>query len=349
MVVDSAGALPWRDAWEAATYAPGGFYAGRMHDIRSHFLTSCEVGGAVVDKIIDSLVTLDKVLGHPATLDFIDVGAADGRLLTDVTRALRTLELSNEREGALARRLRPIGIDIRPRPSGLPDDINWIQGRAPNAIPPRSRGLVTAFEVLDDVPLNVAQRNAVSGWCYILANPDGIESQGQPVTCEDAVWIEQHSNGRERIEIGQPRDAFALACCNRVEVGQIIFVDYPVAGMPSLAGHLDGLAVPPRPGIDLNVTAAVDFTSLTAALAGDVAVASLELTTQAELLTDHVRHDITEGESRGPAPDVLRTLQDASDHSLLTDPLGLGSHQWLSVDIIAADHSNVTRSDATSD
>src|SRR4051812_4780563 len=127
---------PWREAMCRALYGPGGFFVrGDPHPFR----TSAAASPVFARAILRLLIAVDAALEHPPELRITDVGAGHGELLA------RLLALAPPE---LAERLRPVAVELAPRPADLPDRIEWRAG-----LPPPAPGLLVAAEWLDNVPV----------------------------------------------------------------------------------------------------------------------------------------------------------------------------------------------------
>ncbi|HEY0357140.1 MAG TPA: hypothetical protein VGD11_01080, partial [Mycobacteriales bacterium] len=102
--------MPWRTAWEQALYGPTGFYR-RPEGPAGHFRTSVHASALFARAIVTLLSRVDDALGRPDLLDLVDVGSGRGELLTAVAAELPP---------SLAARVRLTGVDVVPRPDGLP-------------------------------------------------------------------------------------------------------------------------------------------------------------------------------------------------------------------------------------
>ncbi|RBQ14201.1 hypothetical protein DP939_41715 [Spongiactinospora rosea] len=318
----------WRAAMERALYGRDGFYL-RERPSR-HFRTSVSASPAFAEAVLRVLTDLDVRLGHPPTLDLVDIGAGEGTL------AAQILALTHEPPGhALAPRLRVTGVDLAPRPPGLPAEIAWR-----DSCPESVTGLIICNEWLDNVPLDVAE-GTPQGPRIVLVNPaTGEERLGPPPEPADLAWLERWwplSPGR-RAEIGRTRDEAWASVLRRLTRGRAVAVDYahPVDNRPpcgTLCGYRDGTVVPPIPDGSCDITAHVALDSCAAAApAGRTAT---HLTTQREALRalglTGTRPPI---ELAHTAPrEYLRALARAGEEAELIDPAGLGGFGWLCHDI----------------
>src|SRR5215468_3677605 len=100
---------------ERALYGPGGFYVSGDRPDR-HFRTSVHASPLFAGAMAEVLLRVDRALGEPPALDVVDVGAGRGELLV----ALLSLVPDGVRV-----RLRPVAVEVSPRPAGLPPEVDW--------------------------------------------------------------------------------------------------------------------------------------------------------------------------------------------------------------------------------
>jgi SAM-dependent MidA family methyltransferase len=311
--------MRWSAAMSRALYGPHGFFVSGAGPA-GHFRTSANSSPIMAAAVLRLLARVDDLLGRPGRLDFVDVGAGRGELLTGV--------LAGAPSG-LRDRLHPIAVELAPRPSFLADEIDWR-----DALPDRIAGLLIATEWLDNVPLDV-----VEGDRYVEVDPaTGHERPGGPVDAADAAWLERWwppmLDGQRR-EVGRGRDTAWAGAVGAVERGLAVAVDYghlldrrPVDG--TLTGYREGRQVPPVPDGSRDVTAHVALDAV--ALAGSaVAGRPYQLITQRRALralgADGGRPPIS---LAGVDPvGYVRALAAASAAAELTATGGLGDHWWL--------------------
>nr|WP_116076132.1 SAM-dependent methyltransferase [Asanoa ferruginea] len=155
-----------------ALYGPNGFFVSGAGPA-GHFRTSANASPVLAAAVLRLLTRVDAALGQPPRLDFVDVGAGRGELLTGVLAVAPT---------ALRDRLRPVAVEVAPRPPFLPAEIDWQE-----ALPDRVTGLMIATEWLDNVPLDV-----VAGDRYVEVDPvSGAERPGEPIEAADAAWLDR--------------------------------------------------------------------------------------------------------------------------------------------------------------
>ncbi|SNT66114.1 SAM-dependent methyltransferase, MidA family [Asanoa hainanensis] len=331
--------MRWSTAMSRALYGSGGFFVSGAGPA-GHFRTSANASPVLAAAVLRLLDQVDKALGRPDRLDFVDVGAGRGELLTGVLAAAPT---------DLLDRLHPVAVELAPRPAFLPDGIDW-QDTLPKAV----TGLLIATEWLDNVPLDVAQ-----GDRYLEVDPaTGEESVGGPLDPADAAWLDRwwpallcihmritgseptgdaHLDAEQeaRREVGRARDEAWGRAVGAVERGLAVAVDYghlldarPFDG--TLTGYRDGRQVPPVPDGSRDVTAHLAIDAVAAA-GSVVAGRPYQLMTQRQALK-------ALGAAGGRPPISLastdpagyvRALAAASAAAELTAVGGLGDHWWL--------------------
>lgn len=322
-------ALPWSEAWRRASTGDRGFW--RREVPSSHFATSTGpvLAQAMVRLLQDvsARITGGQGAGEDGGLDVIDVGAGDGTLLNAMADILEGTEL-----GA---RCRLRGLDVRPRPPALRDDVEWWEGDALELPAASVRGLVMAHEWLDEVPLDIIQRDARGTDRLVLVGEDGLEALGDPVPPDDplATWAADWWPLREigdRAEIGCTRDLAWDRLCASVRIGAVVASDYPRCGPDAtLRGYHGGKVVHPVPDGSCNLTADVTLGSCVAATAGR----RVSTWTQREALASLG----VSGELPDPTTmdggDFARELSRAFSARALRAVGGRGSFRWLRADV----------------
>jgi len=269
---------------------------------------------------------VDAALGHPGSLDLVDVGAGRGELLGQV------LDQADRYPG-LAARIAARAVEITPRPDGLDPRISW-QSSPPAAI----AGLVIASEWLDNIPLDVAELTPDGPRLVLVETESGEERAGPPPSKADLAWARAwwplYTPG-DRAEIGRTRCEAWAGIMRRITCGLAVAADYgheradrPRQG--TLAGYRDGRAVRAIPDGSRDITAHVALDACAAAGWAARATATV-LTTQRRALR---ALGVT---ARRPPPaqagtDPLgyaRALSRASEDAELIDAQGLGAFGWL--------------------
>ncbi|MFJ3231701.1 SAM-dependent methyltransferase [Streptomyces sp. NPDC086787] len=321
----------WRAAAETALYGPGGFYR-RPEGPAGHFRTSVHASALYARAVAELLCRVDEALGRPATLDFVDMGAGRGELVTGVLAAL---------PAEVAARARGYAVELVGRPEGLDGRITWLSE------PPEDvTGLLFANEWLDNVPVDVAEVDSAGVPRLVLVRDDGTERLGAPVSGAAAEWLgrwwplaaeaeEAEQAEGLRAEIGLPRDIAWAAAVSRVARGLAVAVDYAhsLGARPpfgTLTGFREGRETAPVPDGSCDITAHVALDACAAAPTART-LPPARLLTQRDALhalgITAVRPPLTLATSdpRG----YLRALAGVGEAAELTAPDGLGGFGWL--------------------
>ncbi|MGW5636095.1 SAM-dependent methyltransferase [Streptomyces sp. NPDC003832] len=313
----------WRAAAQEALYGPRGFYR-RPEGPAGHFRTSVHASPLFAGAVARLLCHIDEALGRPGRLDFVDMAAGRGELVTAVLAAL---------PAEVSARTRAYAVELAGRPPALDHRIEWL------AEPPHGiTGLLFANEWLDNVPVEVAEVDAAGVPRTVLVRRDGTERLGEPVTGADAEWLARWwpLAAREglRAEIGRPRDEAWAAAVGRVERGLAVAVDYghtrgarPPFG--TLTGFREGRETAPVPDGSCDITAHVALDAC--ASAGGGKEAGTRLTSQRGALrvlgVTGARPPLALASTRPAA--YVRALASAGEAAELTAPGGLGDFGWL--------------------
>jgi SAM-dependent MidA family methyltransferase len=316
---------PWRDATYKALYGPSGFYLSSRP--ATHFRTSVH---AAADRFADAIGALldrvDVALGHPDPIDLVDVGAGAGELLAAVSGST-----------SLTRRLRLTAVERSQRPAELAPDVRW------TAEIPELTGLLVANEWLDNVPLDVAERDAAGVDRLVLVDPQtGAETLGPALAAADAEWVARWwplRRAGDRAEIGAPRDAAWASAVGRVRRGLAVAIDYghladarPAGG--TLTGYRNGRQVPPVPDGSCDITAHVAIDAVAAAGGTDsVLHRQRDILRTLGITGARPPRELASADPAG----YLRALSAASRSAELTDPAGLGAFYWLICTVRAGD------------
>lgn len=316
----------WTDAWFDALYGPGGFFA-RGERPAGHFRTAPLIGPELAETLVELLHRVDTALGHPARLDFVDLGAGGGELAGAV-RALAP--------AALGRRLRVTAVELVPPPDA-PPDVRWL-----TEPPQRVTGLLVGHEWLDAVPCPVVRADG-GRWRRVLVGPTGAETVGGPVDPAAANWLRRwwpRCADGERAEVGTPRDGAWAGAVTGVLAGAALAVDYGhlrtdrAAGRypaGTLTGYRRGRQVPPVPDGTCDLTAHVALDACAAAGAATGTVTGTALVAQRDALE-------ALGLTGTPPPAGLAsadptawldTAHRAARVAELRSPGGLGAFGWL--------------------
>ena len=327
-------AVPWSVAWRDAATGPGGFW--RREQPGAHFATS--TGRVLAAAMVRVLAEIDARLGSPSRIDVVDMGAGDGTLLAAMAEVLGDSDLGS--------RARFMGIDVRARPGDLPSSIEWRVVEPDkdglNATPDdsggplRVRGLLMAHEWLDEIPLDIVQRDSSGVDRLVLVDRDGRESLGDGVEgTDDAEWLARWwplSDSGDRAEVGITRDIEWARLCSTVEVGTVIATDYAHVmddRRSTLRAYRRGAVVDPVPDGSCNLTAHVAIDACMSATPPGLAVSS---ETQRDALAAMELSGALP-DPRGTSPETYaRAIEDSLHARALRDPRGRGSFTWLRAD-----------------
>ena len=170
----------WRAAMDRALYGPDGFYRRPGAGPAAHFRTSAH-NPVFAEAVGRLLLEVDRRLGAPERLDFVDLAAGRGELAAGVSAWLAAD--APEASG----RLRAVAVDLGPRPEGLPEAVQW-STTAPSGVV----GLQLANEWLDNVVCDVAEVGADGVARIVEVDPEsGSERLGAAPDKAQREWLER--------------------------------------------------------------------------------------------------------------------------------------------------------------
>ncbi|MFD5314816.1 SAM-dependent methyltransferase [Streptomyces ardesiacus] len=345
--------LGWRRAAQDALYGPEGFYRTGAEGPAGHFRTSVHASPLFAGAVARLLCRVDEALGRPAALDFVDMAAGRGELVTGVLAAL---------PARVAARTRAYAVEVAARPAGLDRRVRWL-AEPPDGV----TGLLFANEWLDNVPVEVAQVDAAGVARRVLVRRDGTERLGEPVAGAEAEWLARWwpLTGEEglRAEVGLPRDEAWASAVATLEAGLAVAADYAhtaTARPPfgTLTGFRDGRETEPVPdgSCDLTAHVALDACAAAPTACATAAPAGAATALAARCAPEHTPPDALLRPQRealralgvtGARPPLalastdparyVRALADASQAAELTAPGGLGDFVWLLQPVGAVD------------
>lgn len=296
---------------ERALYGPGGFY--RREVPVHHFSTSAQTpafAGAIA-RLADEV---DERLGRPESFAVVDVGAGNGDLLFHLSELLDD-------------RARLVAVELRPRPTHLPERIEWRQD-----LPDTAEGLLIACELLDNVPCDVALVEGEGGLRYEEVDRTGATRPGDRVDDADEKWLAEWWPLRDpggRAEIGRPRDARWRDLTDRLTRGTALAIDYghwrgdrPEGG--TMTGFRDGRSTDPVPdgSCDLTAHVAVDAVGADRVEPQHESLKALGLTATRPAMSLAYRDPTA----------YAVALANATATARLMDPTGLGAQWWMRTD-----------------
>jgi len=315
----------WRAATQAALYGPDGFYR-RPEGPAGHFRTSVHASPLFAEAVARLLCRVDEALGRPPALDFVDMAAGRGELVTGVLAAL---------PADVAARTRAYAVELADRPPGLDHRIEWLPE------PPRGiTGLLFANEWLDNVPVEIAEVDPAGVARRVLVRRDGAERLGEPLAGAEAEWLARWwplpAEEGLRAEVGLSRDEAWADAVAAVARGLAVAVDYahtadarPLFG--TLTGFRAGRETAPVPDGSCDITAHVALDAALGAALEACGVPGGRLLTQRAALRAlgiaGARPPLALATTQPAA--YVRALASAGEAAELTAPGGLGDFGWL--------------------
>ena len=316
----------WRAAMQQALYGPHGYYIRGGRGPGQDYRTSSTASPAFAAAIVRLATAVDDALGHPAHFDFVEVAAADGRLLKEVRTAVAVSHPD------LAARIHLRGVDLAPRPANLDPSIGWSHEI------PEHLGLLFANEWLDNVPLDVVEL-ADDGLHLVLVDEEGTESLGPPPPADDVDWLDQWwplTEPGDRAEVGRTRDLAWASAVERLTRGQAVTADYATLRADrvdgsyaggTLVGYRDGHVTVPRPDGESDITAHIAIDSAAAAVRADHTAIKSQRDMLRSLGVSGARPDLALA-TTDPAA-YTAALQTCSAEAELIASGGLGALTWL--------------------
>jgi SAM-dependent MidA family methyltransferase len=326
--IAESGPIPFERFMELSLYHPDGFFGGDT--LRSErggdFLTSPEVSSLFGETLGRFVAAERQRLGEPFRL--VEVGAGSGSLLAALLDSqsvpATAVEVSPAARTSLATNLP--GVDVVDR---LPETI---------------RGVVIANELIDNLPMALAQR-VEGGWRERWVGADGdqlvfVDAAPRP---EVGKWLDRYGsqvpeNGWVEVQLGAGQ--WIREAISHIEAGSLVVIDYGDTSENLLPRRSDGTLRTYRahhlgphpldePGAT-DITADVEFTALMDAAAE--AGAAVELHRQDHFLADlglrerlrQLRAEELEAAQTGDHERRLRIRTLKTEAETLLHPRGLG-------------------------
>ena len=332
--ISAEGPIPFEAFMEMALYEPGlGFFAtDRLRSVQSgDFLTSPEVS-ALFGETLAAFVAAERArIGEPFTL--VEAGAGSGSLLRPLlARApvdVIAVEASPAARIALEEMLPDAGVSHR--------------------LPPNIRGVVLANELLDNLPMALAQK-VDSDWRERWVGTSGadlemVDSDPRPGVVE---WLDAYAGAVEDggwVEVQLAATGWLTDALKRLEAGSVVIIDYGDTAENLVPRRQDGTLRTYRahhlgphpldePG-ETDITADVNFTALidTATRLG----ADVRYQRQDDFLADlglrerlsDLRLAELEAARSGDEMERLRLRSSRTEAETLLHPRGLGDFRVL--------------------
>lgn len=331
--IQESGPMPFDRFMEIALYDPDGFFGGPQ--LRSErggdFLTSPEVSPLFGQTLAVFVSRERDRIGEPFQL--VEVGAGSGSLLAALLEETHVEAWAVE----VSQAAREVLADLLP------------QDRILAELPERMRGMVVANELLDNLPMALAQR--VEGrWRerWVGAEEDTLHFVDANPRPEVVDWLESYAGEVPDggwVEVQLAAQGWLRLMLDRLDAGSVVIIDYGDTADNLVPRRRDGTLrtyrahhLGPHPLDDpgaTDVTADVNFTALIST--AEVAGASVEFHRQDDFLSDlglrdrlsQFRHAELEAARSGDEMERLRLRSLKTEAETLLHPRGLGDFRVL--------------------
>ena len=209
--ITESGPLPFERFMELALYDPEGFFGGdRLRSEKAgDFLTSPEVSplfGRTLARLVDRI---HKGIGDPFTL--VEVGSGSGSLLRPLLEEVDVAATAVEASPAAREALSPL-VPVSDR------------------LPERIRGVVLANELLDNLPMALAQL-VDGGWRerWVGTHGDGLAFVDAEPRPEVVAWLESYAGPVDEggwVEVQLEARRWLIDVLSRLEEGAVVTIDY---------------------------------------------------------------------------------------------------------------------------
>lgn len=333
--------MPFERFMTLALYDPdGGFFGGdTLRSVRAgDFLTSPEVSRRFGETLARFVAEVREEVGEPFSV--VDVGAGSGSLLRSMLETIEVeawaVEVSPPARGAIG--------EILP-PGRVVGDLT--------EVPAPIRGVVVANELLDNLPMAMAQRHG-GRWRerWIGEDRGSLVFVDTEPRADVEAWLTAHAGDVEDggwVEVQLAAHQWVQDTLGRIEAGALLVVDYGDTAENLLSRRRDGTLRTYRghhlgphpldePGAT-DITADVNFTAMAAA--AEEAGAVVSVVRQDDFLARYglreviseLRHRELELAREGQEMDRLRVRTDRTDAETLVHPRGLGDFRVLVAEV----------------
>jgi SAM-dependent MidA family methyltransferase len=326
--ISSQGPMPFERFMDLALYHPLGFFGGEV--LRSEkagdFLTSPEVSPLFGETLAHYVEAERQRIGEPFRL--IEVGAGSGSLLKPLLATVHVDALAVETSPAARAVLAEFVADS-------------------DTLPETIRGVVIANELLDNMPMALAQR-IEDGWRERWVTAEGdhlvfVDAKPRPGV---AAWLDSYAGPVPEggwVEVQLAARQWVADVVGRLEVGSVLLFDYGDTAQNLLSRRGDGTLRTYRahhlgphpldePGetditADVNFTALMDFAPKTTLHRQDEFLAELGLRGR----LSELRHAELEAARAGDEMERLRLRTLKTEAETLLHPRGLGDFRVLHI------------------
>ena len=330
--IEDHGPISFAEYMELALYGPNGFYETPPVGEAGHFVTSPHVHPVFGRLLGDAIRACWHELGRPNPLSIVEVGAGDGTLATQVTRALAdipkryvAIERSSGAREALRRLPAPVEVSA-----------------SLEAIGQHLDGVIIANELLDNLPFRWARRDERGDLHEVLI---GVEEERlvtvpRPLRINDeealATWPDSVPPGAEG-PIPEGALHFVDRVARMLHRGYAVMIDYAVERGSGIHGYRHQRVVDDvlhEPGTT-DITGGVDFGVLAdraEALGlrsfGPVSQRSALLALGYERWAEDERRRQIEAQDRRSGREAALAWSSRNAAAVLVDPGGLGALRW---------------------
>ena len=332
--IEATGPIPFEVFMDLALYDPddGFFTAGKLRSERGgDFLTSPEVSPLFGETLSRYVEREQERIGPP--FEVVEVAAGSGSLIRPLKAAIDVDVWAVETSPAAREAVGSI-LDTDRVLSDLPD---------------RIRGVVIANELLDNLPMAVAQRMS-GGWRerWVGVHEDRLAMVDAQPRVEVVDWLNAYAGEVPEggwVEVQLAAGGWLRDVLNRLDAGSLVIFDYGDTAENLIPRRQDGTLrtyrahhLGPHPLDDpgeTDITADVNFTALMAA-AGQAGV-SVDLHRQDDFLDElglgdrlsELRHAELKAARSGDEMERLRLRTLKTEAETLLHPRGLGDFRVL--------------------
>lgn len=329
------GPIPFERFMEIALYDPEGFFGG--DHLRSEkggdFLTSPEVSPLFGETLAVYVERERERIGEPFQL--VEVGAGSGSLLVSLLTQVDLDAWAVETSPAARSKL-----------GGLLSEDHVL-----SELPDRVRGVILANELLDNLPMAVAQK-IDDRWRerWVGAEDDTLHFVDADPRPEVFAWLDAYGGDVPDggwVEVQLAAQTWLSDALDRLDSGSVVIIDYGDTAENLIPRRRDGTLRTYRahhlgphpldePGAT-DITADINFTALLAT--AEAAGASVELHRQDDFLADlglrerlsRLRHAELEAARSGDEMERLRLRSQKTEAETLLHPRGLGDFRVLEI------------------
>lgn len=261
-LVADEGPIPFERFMDLALYGEGGFFAGKTlrSDRTGDFMTSPEVSSLFGETLARYVDPLYREMGAPFVI--VEVGSGSGSLIRPLV----------ERSGH-----RGVAVEVSPAARDRLRQIPGLQVESSlSALDPQLRGLVVANELLDNLPMALAQ-NVDGEWRERwVGHVDGkLEFVDVSPREEVGEWLRQYASEvpeRGWVEVQLEAGDWLRRVSERLDEGAVLVIDYGDTTENLLPRRAEGTLrtyrehhLGPDPLLEpgtMDITADVNFTAL---------------------------------------------------------------------------------------